>query len=51
MLSKKIAEQVLQVALRSGGDFAELFYEDTLRSVLAMNDARLEDALLSRTHL
>ncbi|HIU33169.1 MAG TPA: TldD/PmbA family protein [Candidatus Pullichristensenella excrementigallinarum] len=50
MLSKKIAEQVLQVALRSGGDFAELFYEDTLRSVLAMNDACLEDALLSRAH-
>ena len=33
MLSKTIAEQALAAALRTGGDFAEIFYEDTRSGV------------------
>lgn len=48
MLSRTIAEQALAAALRTGGDFAEIFFEDTRSSSLALNAAAIETALTSR---
>ena len=41
MLSRTIAEQALAAALRTGGDFAEIFFEDTRSSSLALNAAAI----------
>lgn len=50
MLQQDTAARVLQEALRSGGDFAEIFYEDTGVTTLRMVDGRMEDALSGRQH-
>ena len=49
MLSRLIAEQALAAALRTGGDFAEIFYEDTRSSSLTLNAGAIETALTGRT--
>ncbi len=49
MLSRLIAEQALAAALRTGGDFAEIFYEDTPSSSLTLNAGAIETALTGRT--
>jgi len=50
MISKKIAEQTLAEALRTGGDFAELFVQDKKSSALALLDGRIDNAVTGRTH-
>ena len=50
MLSKSTAEAVLAEALSTGGDFAEIFMEDTLRGTMSMIDGNLESALNERDH-
>ena len=50
MLSKSTAEAVLAEALSTGGDFAEIFMEDTLRGTMSMIDGNLETALNERDH-
>jgi len=44
MISKEIAERVLGVCLRTGGDFAELFVEDTVGNSLQVTGAEVSDA-------
>ncbi len=48
MLSEKLMSDVLNKALSSGGDFAELFMEDTRRTNIKMLDGYLEDAVSGR---
>ena len=50
MLNKSTVQRVLQAALSTGGDFAELFYEDADRLNLSMLDGRMENAAASRDH-
>lgn len=48
MLSQKITEKVLQAALETGGDFAEVFVEDKTSSSLNMIGGIVEKALSGR---
>ncbi len=50
MVTKATAERVLAAAIRTGGDFAELFLEDTRRSNVTLVDGKIDDALTSRSH-
>lgn len=50
LISKKIAEQVLTEALKTGGDFAELFVQDKRSNTLALLDGHIEDAVTGRLH-
>ena len=50
MLTKNTVENVLRAALSTGGDFAELFFEDADGLTLSMLDGRIEDAAASRIH-
>lgn len=50
MLNKSAAELALKKAVSTGGDFAEIFYEDTRRSSLSQNDDRIENAVTARNH-
>ena len=50
MISRKIAEQTLAEALRTGGDFAELFVQDKKSTALSLMDSRIDNAVTGRTH-
>ena len=50
MILKSIAEQVLHEALRTGGDFAELFCEDRRSGAVGLVDGRVENASTVRRH-
>ena len=50
MISKKTAEQVLARALKTGGDFAEIFLEDRRSGALSLVDGHVEDAVNARKH-
>lgn len=50
LVSKKIAEQTLAEALKTGGDFAELFVQDERSETLALLDNRIENAVTGRRH-
>lgn len=50
MIRKEIAEQVLASALKSGGDFAELFCEDTVSNTTAMIDGKVDQLNGGRTY-
>ncbi|MGI6183877.1 MAG: TldD/PmbA family protein [Candidatus Fimadaptatus sp.] len=50
MLSRATAEAVLAEALSTGGDFAEIFMEDTLSGNISMIDGNVDSALNSRDH-
>lgn len=50
MLNKSAAEQALKKAVATGGDFAEIFWEDTTRAVLTQNDSTIDTATTARTH-
>ncbi len=50
MLSRATAEAVLAEALSTGGDFAEIFMEDTLRGNISIIDGNVDSALNSRDH-
>ncbi|MHB8189305.1 MAG: TldD/PmbA family protein [Ferrimicrobium sp.] len=43
MLDQNLVEQVLEHALRNGGDFAELFFERKSTSSAAIDDGRISD--------
>ena len=45
MIQPALAQAVLARALKTGGDFAEIFAEDTLSNNLTMTDNRMENAL------
>ena len=48
VISLSICQQVLSRALRGGGSFAELFYEDTKSFGMTMRASRIENAAISR---
>ncbi len=50
MISRKIAEQTLAEALRTGGDFAELFVQDKKSTALALLGDRIDNAVTGRIH-
>ncbi len=50
MLDQNIAREVLQEAVRSGGDFAEIFVEDRIDNTLMMRSGRIETANTGRLH-
>ncbi|WP_027339354.1 TldD/PmbA family protein [Halonatronum saccharophilum] len=43
MLSEKLIREILQVALEGGGDFAEVFYEDSVRNILTLENSNIEN--------
>ncbi len=49
MISRASAERVLNAALETGGDFAELYMEDEERHSVSMLDGVVEDAAYSRS--
>ena len=49
MIDKTLASSVLEAALSSGGDFAELYIEDGLANTLTMTDGKVEDAVHRRS--
>lgn len=48
MISKAVIEDVLQVALSTGGDFAEVFVEDKYINQMTLQSGRLEKSLSGR---
>lgn len=50
MISKKTVEQALAAALRTGGDFAELFLEDRRSGSMGLVDGHIESAATGRRH-
>ena len=50
MILKSVAEQALHEALRTGGDFAELFCEDRRSGAVGLVDGRVESATTVRRH-
>lgn len=50
MLDQNVAREVLQEAVRTGGDFAEIFMEDRIDHRMAMHTRKVQDASTSRMH-
>ena len=50
MLDRNIASEVLARAVKTGGDFAEIFLEDTVRSNTSLRSGRIESLGTSREH-
>ena len=50
MLDQNIAREVLQEAVRTGGDFAEIFVEDRIDNSLVMRSRRIETVNTGRLH-
>lgn len=50
MLSREIVKVVLQRALRTGGDFGEIFEEDTLANSLAMVNGNMDSISAGRVY-
>ena len=44
MIEKRIAENVLAAALETGGDYSELYLEDTEQNSISMVDDKVENA-------
>ncbi|NLJ32219.1 MAG: TldD/PmbA family protein, partial [Erysipelotrichaceae bacterium] len=42
MISKKVALEVLNIALETGGDFAEIFLEETLSSAVIVESGKTQ---------
>ncbi len=45
MIAQETAQKVLREALKTGGDFAEIYVEDVTSLRLGLDDARLEEAI------
>ena len=50
MISKLHAAQALSEALKTGGDFAELFFQDQTAQTISLRDGTVEDAVTQRIH-
>ena len=50
MLDKRIAQEVIDCALSTGGDFAEIFYEDRINNRLTMRSGKVEGVNSGRIH-
>lgn len=50
MIEQALAQRVLEAALATGGDFSELFLEDTESHAISMLDGTVENAAYRRKH-
>ena len=50
MISKEIATQVLEKCLITGGDFAEIFEEDSITNSISVLDDKVENILGGRDY-
>lgn len=50
MISKELIQEVILKALSTGGDFAEVFIEDTTRGSLSMINGKVENAVSGRDY-
>lgn len=50
MIPRRHAEAAIERALQTGGDFAELFLEDTRKNAVSMIDGKIDSATTGRTH-
>lgn len=50
MISKNQISEVLMAALTTGGDFSEIFFEDTLNNSLSLIDGKIEKAMSGRDY-
>lgn len=50
MLDQNVAREVLQEAVRTGGDFAEIFMENRIDHEMTMHTGKLQEASTSRKH-
>lgn len=50
MISSKVAHEVLETALAKGGDFAEIFLEDTTKNFIEMTSGEVTSATTSNLH-
>ena len=50
MLTNSQVAPALRAALLTGGDFAEIYYQDRTSQSFTARDGRLEDALTRRIH-
>ena len=50
MIERALAQRVLEAALDTGGDFSELFMEDTESHAISMRNGIVEDASYCRRH-
>ena len=50
MLDQRVAQEVIDCALSTGGDFAEIFYEDRLNNSVMMRSGKVESINSGRLH-
>lgn len=50
MLSKNIVAEVLAKCLVTGGDFAEIFEENSINNSIALIDGKVDDAIGGRSY-
>ena len=50
MIKKEICQQVLEECLKTGGDFAEIFAEDSVRNTIQMTGGKVSDTSTSNLH-
>jgi len=50
MITNSQAAPALAAALSTGGDFAEIFYQDKTSQTISLRDGKVENALTLRTH-
>ena len=50
MISREVASMVLSKCLITGGDFAEIFEEDTISNNISLIDKKVESALGGRSY-
>lgn len=50
MINQILAQEALNIALSTGGDFAEIFLEDRRDNILVLQNNRLEIVNSGRTH-
>jgi len=50
MISKKLAKQVLDICISTGGDFAEIFAENTYSQVIRMANGKVLEAVNGNTY-
>ena len=48
MLSRVLIEEVLEKALSTGGDFSEIFLEDTIKNTIKMIDGKIDNSVSGR---
>ena len=49
-MEKGCTERVLEAAIQAGGDFAEVFWEDTIKNSVEYKDAKVDTALCGRDY-